>query len=59
MRRASKERQETPDRLESLELGDRKVREERKERLAHLELLDPPGLKDPREMTVQRVTLVP
>lgn len=36
---------------------DLKVKEERKARLAHLELLDLPVPKDPLEMMVQRATL--
>lgn len=59
VRRVNKERPETQDHLESLVLGDPKVREERKEKLAPLELPDLLVPKDPPEMTVQRATPVP
>lgn len=57
-RRANKVRPETQDNPERLELGGLKAREERKESLAPLDLLDLPVPKDPLEMTVQRATLV-
>lgn len=58
VRRENKVRLETQDHPERLELGVLKAREERKERLAPLELLDLLVPKDPLEMTVQRATLV-
>lgn len=57
-RRVNKVRLETRDPLESLELGDLKARGERRARPDPLELPDLLVLKDPPEMTVQRVTLV-
>jgi len=57
-RRVNKVKLETQDHLESLELGDLKAREEKKERLAPLVLPDLLVPKDPPEMMVQRATLV-
>lgn len=57
MRRVSKEKLATLDLLESLDLGARKVREERKVKLVPLVLLDLQVPKDPLEMMDPRVTL--
>lgn len=48
----------TQDHLESLVSEDPEERLVRREKLAHLELLDPPVPADPLEMTVPRETLV-
>lgn len=57
MRRVSKEKLATPDHLESLDLGARKVREERRENLVPLALPDLQDPKDRPEMMAPRVTL--
>lgn len=48
----------TQDHMESLVSEDPEENLVRREKLAHLELLDPPVPADPLEMTVPRVTLV-
>lgn len=58
VRRVNKVRLETQDLPESLELGDPKARGVRREKPALPEPLVPLVLRDPPEMTVQRVTPV-